>query len=65
MNVMVNGKPMRVQAMTLAALLAQLGYAPASVATAIDGTFVPRHERDGLPLQEGMAIDIVAPIQGG
>ncbi|HWK55177.1 MAG TPA: sulfur carrier protein ThiS [Hyphomicrobiales bacterium] len=65
MNVVVNGEALCIDATTLAALLAQLGYAPASVATAVDGEFVPRAQRAGLPLRDGMTIDVVAPIQGG
>ncbi|MDR2214131.1 MAG: sulfur carrier protein ThiS [Pseudomonadales bacterium] len=65
MTLWINGEERETQAATLAELLTQLGYSDASVATAVDGEFVPRSARAATPLTPAMRIDIVAPIQGG
>jgi sulfur carrier protein len=50
---------------TLAALVERLGYAPASIATAVDGRFVPRAERASETLQDGQTVLLFQPIVGG
>ncbi|KFE34214.1 sulfur carrier protein ThiS [Thioclava atlantica] len=65
MRVEVNGKPREVAARDLAALLAELGIAGESVATALDGGFVPRGARAGAVLEPGAKVEILAPMQGG
>lgn len=51
--------------LTLAALLDALGHLPTSVATAVNGRFVPRGERAALVLLDGDAILLFQPIVGG
>jgi len=50
---------------TLEALLESLGCAPASVATAVNGRFVPRNERGALQLCDGDVVLLFQPIVGG
>lgn len=52
-------------ALDLAALLQTEGYADMTVAVACNGTFVPKAQQNQTFIQEGDAIDIVAPMQGG
>lgn len=50
---------------TLAAMLRACGYAGATVATAVNGEFVPACERDAIRLQDGDRVEVLAPMQGG
>jgi sulfur carrier protein len=61
----VNGAVLASKAATLAELLAELGHTPQSVATAVNGAFVPRGTRDQVKLGTGDRVEIVAPRQGG
>lgn len=61
----VNGERQSSSAVTLAALLAELGYGDAKVATARNGDFVPERKRASTPLAQGDSIEIVSPRQGG
>ena len=65
MQIVVNGEPRHVAATTLAAMLDELGYGGARLATALDGDFVPAGRRDAARLAEGCAVEILAPRQGG
>jgi sulfur carrier protein len=65
MRILVNGEARDVAAETLDALLLELGYGGARVATALDGEFVPARGRSGRTVSEGSAVEIVAPMQGG
>ncbi len=65
MQVIVNGKPEEHPADTLAGLLAALDLDTATVATALNGEFVPAARRAGQPLAAGDRVEIVAPMQGG
>ena len=65
MRIEVNGEPHEIEAASLAEALAELGLADATVATALNGDFVPRGARDGAWLSEGDRIEIVAPMKGG
>lgn len=53
------------QTPTLAAVLEQLGYAEALVATALNGEFVPAGSRAGVSVRDGDRIEVLAPMQGG
>lgn len=65
-QITVNGEPRTVEeATTLAQLVAALGQQPASLATALNGEFVPRSERDTVTLREGDAVFTFQPITGG
>ncbi|GBD55689.1 sulfur carrier protein ThiS [Gluconobacter wancherniae] len=65
MNINVNGEPHEVRAQTLAAVLEELGYGGARVATALNGNFVPAGLRSSQNLREGAELEILAPMQGG
>ncbi len=65
MKIIVNGTAHEVQSSTLAALLAELGYGDAKVATALNEGFVPTGVRTTTPITDGDRIEIVSPRQGG
>jgi sulfur carrier protein len=65
MRIKVNATEKTVHAATLAALCQELGYQSQLVATAINGEFVSRDKRANTSIQEGDAVEIVAPMQGG
>ena len=50
---------------TLAELVERLGQAPAAVATAVDGRFVPRALRAREVLRDGQTVLLFQPIVGG
>lgn len=64
MKITVNGDGTEVQGDTLAAVLDELGYGDAKIATAVNGDFVPAAARD-VALAPGDRVEIVAPRQGG
>ncbi len=64
-SITVNGQSALTPAATLAELVERLGYEAASIATAVNGDFVPRTARASRRLTAGDAIEIVAPRQGG
>ncbi len=65
MRIELNGESVTTAAATLAALVEERGLDAASVATALDGCFVPRRARDGAALSDGARIEILSPMQGG
>jgi sulfur carrier protein len=65
MLISLNGKPCDVRADTLAALLAELEYEDAVVATARNRDFVRRKDRAQTTLVQGDEIEILVPKQGG
>ena len=65
MQISVNGKAREVQASTLAALLAELDYSEATVATALNQDFVRATDRGKTQLKDGDAVEILVPRQGG
>jgi sulfur carrier protein len=65
MQIRVNGKELEVAAATLAALLHELDYEDATVATALNQNFVRKADRLSTPLQEGDTVEILVPKQGG
>jgi sulfur carrier protein len=64
-TVVVNGTPEATPARTLQAWVEARGVLPASVATAVNGQFVPRSLRAQQPLTEGDTILTFQPIEGG
>lgn len=64
MNITINGTATDVRSDTLAAVLGELGYGDAKVATAVNEAFVPASARD-VALSPGDRVEIVAPRQGG
>ena len=65
MRIDLNGEELATEAATLAALLAERGLDAASVATALDGVFVPRVRRADVRLAAGARVEILSPMQGG
>jgi sulfur carrier protein len=65
MKLVVNGEELDIEAVTLATALAALELKDATVATALNGEFVPKRAREATPLRDGDRIEIVAPRQGG
>jgi sulfur carrier protein len=65
MLISVNGKSCEVQADTLAALVTELEYEDAVVATARNRDFVRRKDRAQTAIAEGDEIEILVPKQGG
>jgi len=61
----LNGAPVTTEARTLAVLLEEHGFDAASVATALDGFFVPRSARATTALRDGAKIEVLSPMQGG
>lgn len=65
MKIIVNGRPREVTSASLEALLGELSVKNKSVATAVNGAFVPRAARAGVVLQEGDSLEVLVPMQGG
>jgi len=65
MKIILNGNPHETDAATLDAVLAELDFADAVVATAVNGTFVSAAERAETRLADGDQVEILAPMQGG
>lgn len=65
MLIELNGESLRTAATTLAALLAERDMAGDTVATALDGRFVPRPQRETTRLREGARVEVLTPMQGG
>lgn len=65
MRIDLNGKPTLTAAATLADLCDEQGFDAASVATALDGNFVPRGQRAATALEPGAKVEVVSPMQGG
>lgn len=65
MDIVLNGQPQSTTAPSLELLLQELKVHEVSVATAVNGEFVPRARRESVLLQDGDAVEIVAPMQGG
>ena len=65
-QITLNGEPRALEgAQTLADLVAALGQPPQSLATAVNGEFVPRAAREAVHLREGDAVFTFQPITGG
>ncbi|MEL6677984.1 MAG: sulfur carrier protein ThiS [Pseudomonadota bacterium] len=65
MTVILNGSPFEFHADTLADLLTAADLGEATVATAVNGTFVPATARAQHRLSEGDTVEVLAPMQGG
>ena len=65
MRIQVHGRSLEVLATTLASLIDELGYGDRKVGTAINQEFVRDRDRDKRVLQDGDAVEIVTPRQGG
>ena len=65
MRLLVNGEPREVEATTLASALEALDYSEATIATALNGEFVPERARSATQVRDGDRIEVLAPRQGG
>ncbi|MFC0200115.1 sulfur carrier protein ThiS [Paracoccus rhizosphaerae] len=65
MRVEVNGTARDIAADTVQDALAELGWAEARVATALNGEFLPSTARATQPLRDGDRLEVLAPMQGG
>ena len=65
MNIQINGEWREVRAADLTAALAELGFADAVIATAVNGEFVPAASRATATLAEGDRLEVLEPMQGG
>jgi sulfur carrier protein len=65
MKILVNGKPREVASAELVAVLNELGYCNAVIATALNGAFVPINARANTCVTDDDRLEIVAPMQGG
>lgn len=65
MRIVLNGEACQVTKRTIDKILIEQGYDSDGIATALNGTFVHKHERSSTELHEGDRLEIVAPIQGG
>ena len=61
----VNGQPQTTTARTLQEWVDTQGAVPTALATAVNGTFVPRTARAQQVLSDGDAVLTFQPIQGG
>jgi sulfur carrier protein len=64
-RLLVNGEPREIDVATLEQVLRVLDFDGATVATALNGAFVPARARDATPVKDGDRIEILAPRQGG
>lgn len=53
------------EGLSVAALLAEQGRAPDAVATALNGSFLPRARREATLIQPGDELTLIQPITGG
>lgn len=65
MKILVNAEPRDVAGATLAEALAEMGLDTPAVATALNGSFVPRGARAETALHDGDRLEVLAPMQGG
>ncbi|XYK80678.1 MAG: sulfur carrier protein ThiS [Labrenzia sp.] len=65
MNLIVNGERQTVFAVTLDALLEELGFDQEFLATALNSDFVAAEERSICVLTDGDRIEVLSPRQGG
>jgi sulfur carrier protein len=64
-KILVNGTWRDTTATDLASALEELGYGGSTVATALNGEFVPASLRSDAPLADGDRLEVLAPMQGG
>ncbi|WP_147125958.1 sulfur carrier protein ThiS [Shimia ponticola] len=65
MKIEVNGENKDVTATTVAEALDALGWGEARVATALNGTFVPKGARGTTALSDGDKLEVLTAMQGG
>lgn len=65
MKITVNAKPHEVAGVTLSAALSELDFDSPTIATTVNGSFVPRSERMDMALKDGDRLEVLSPMQGG
>ena len=65
MDIQVNGETTQVSGTTIDRILEELGYRGMTVATALNGSFVPAPARPQAAVSPGDRLEILAPLQGG
>lgn len=65
MKIDLNGEPKEVRATRLSDALRELGYGDVTIATALNGSFVPVTARNNTELAAGDRLEVLAPRQGG
>ncbi len=65
MRIDLNGAQCEIGTATLTEALAELGYADAALATALNGAFIPATARPSTLLRDGDRVEVLAPMQGG
>ncbi|MGG6176879.1 sulfur carrier protein ThiS [Pantoea allii] len=65
MKIELNGLAIETQARTLAELLAEQDIDAGCVASALNGTFIPRERYSFQPLEAGCRLEVLSPMQGG
>ncbi|WP_045390570.1 sulfur carrier protein ThiS [Falsirhodobacter sp. alg1] len=64
MKITINGTQRTLAATTVEEALTEAGFT-GTVATALNGTFVPAAARGTTALTEGALLEVLAPMQGG
>ncbi|MFJ5160054.1 sulfur carrier protein ThiS [Pantoea sp. NPDC088449] len=65
MIIQLNGRAISTEAKSLSELLIEQQIDMACVATAFNGTFVPKSHYDTQLLDEGCQLEVLSPMQGG
>ena len=65
MRIIVNGKPKIVNNRLLSKILVECGYQQTHFATALNGEFVHKHQREKTEVMPDDRIEIVTPNAGG
>ena len=65
MEIIVNGEPTRIEAMSVARLLDHLGIDPQRVAVELNLDILPKGEYATTPLKDGDRLEIVHFVGGG
>jgi sulfur carrier protein len=66
MQLRINGQPYPLeQPISLHHLMEKLGYEQKSIAVALNGRFIPRHQYFSCILEDAQELEVVSPMQGG
>lgn len=65
MQIFVNARPHEVQGTRLDQVLTETGFDRPTIATALNGDFIPLEERAETELKDGDRVEVLAPMQGG
>ena len=65
MKITLNGVEHNIAARNLVNALSELGYDESTIATAVNGEFIPKTRRSDIVLNDGDRVEVVAPMQGG